>query len=50
MNKGFIEEYPCTSCGHDTNMCYIVRHPKQSPSISYPTREEAEQALKELNE
>jgi hypothetical protein len=47
--KGYVEDYPCLCSGGD--MCYIVRHPKveQIPP-SYPTKQEAKQKLRELNE
>jgi len=45
--EGYIDEYPCKCSGGD--MCYIVRHPKESIDIGYPTKEQAERALEELN-
>lgn len=45
-NVGYIQEYPCTC--HDSGICYIVRHPKLTPPVSFDTKEEAEEELKRL--
>lgn len=49
--KGHIQEYPC-SCYEEEgkHICWIVRYPNDDVDWSYPTKEEAEQALKELRE
>jgi hypothetical protein len=44
--EGHIQDYPCQCSGGE--MCYIVHHPKVSPSPSYATRDEAEEVLQKL--
>lgn len=44
--EGYVEEYYC-EC-YETGTCWVVRHPKQYPSISYKTKEEASEALSKL--
>ena len=46
--KPYIEKYPCRCSGGD--FCYIVREPSEDVDVGYSTKEEAEKALKELNE
>lgn len=46
--NGRVQEYPCTSCGHEGGICWIVRHPDLYPPISYNTKEEALRELERL--
>jgi len=41
--EGYVEKYPC-SC-FSTGICWVVRHKKVKPPISYSTEEEANKEL-----
>lgn len=43
----FIEKYSCKCSGGD--YCYIVRRGDGEVDFSYPTKNEAEEALEKLN-
>lgn len=43
----YVQEYPCSCEGHK-GTCWIVRHPACVPPVSYGTRQEALDALREL--
>lgn len=45
--QGWVDPYPC-DCSGTPGICWIVRHPSLSPPVSYPTKEEAEEALEKI--
>lgn len=46
QRRGWVERYPCTC--HEGGICWIVRHPKLDPPISYETEAEARATLRRL--
>lgn len=47
--NGHVEEYPCDCMAEDGQyVCWIVRHPKLKPAISFPTKREADEELERL--
>jgi hypothetical protein len=49
-DKGHVQKYPCdcTDPGNVNAICWIVRHPKLQPPISFETKAEAEEELAKL--
>jgi len=48
--EGYVDKYPCdcTDPGNPNAICWVVRHPKLQPPISFETQEEAEAELARL--
>lgn len=46
MDQGFVERYPC-DC-HKKGICWIVRHPKLIPAVSYSNEKAAKSRLTKL--
>jgi hypothetical protein len=47
-DDGHVQKYRCNCSGGD--WCFIVRHPKESIPVSYPTLEEAGRELNKIRQ
>jgi hypothetical protein len=49
-DEGYVDEYPCDCMdpGNPKAICWVVRHPKLQPPISFETKAEAEEELARL--
>lgn len=47
-DEGYVDEYPCDCQGPGFTVCWVVRHPKLQPPVSFETKAEAEEELAKL--